>query len=103
MQQLAMAILELLEKKTSLPGKKTINRLLWVNLRNLFVSPARWWGKPLRVRRGEGWIYGGKLTAEIVANSCLVKNRISIFLSFKAPKHFLVNADWSQRTRFGQN
>ena len=33
MLQLAVAILELLEKRTNLPGKKTINRLLWVNLR----------------------------------------------------------------------
>ena len=62
-------------------------------------------GEAIKSAKGGGveGIYGGKLTAEIVANSCLVKNRISVCLSFKAPKHFLVNADWSQTTRFGQN
>ena len=64
-------------------------------------------GEPLRVQRGDAWIYGDKLKAEIVANSCFNEEENWHYIFYKTQKtstgSFEVNADRSQTTKFIKN
>ena len=64
-------------------------------------------GELLRVQRGDEWIYGDRLKAEIVENSCFNEEENWHYISIKPKKtstgSFEVNADRSQTTKFLKN